>query len=139
MNISIENLTKSYGTQKAVNDISFKVNTGEILGFLGPNGAGKTTTMKMITNYIDPDNGEVKIDGQSIKEKDFKPDIGYLPEHNPLYMDMPVIDYLAFCAKLQRIGKSKLDHQIKKMVRLCGLDQEKHKKIGSYQKDTGSG
>ena len=134
MDISIENLSKSYGPQKAVDNISFKVNTGEILGFLGPNGAGKTTTMKMITNYIESDSGDVKIDGQSIHNKDFKSVIGYLPEHNPLYMDMPVIDYLAFCARLQGISKDKVDQQLRKMIRLCGIDQEKHKKIGELSK-----
>ena len=134
MDISIENLSKSYGPQKAVDNISFKVNTGEILGFLGPNGAGKTTTMKMITNYIEPDGGDIRINDQSIKQKDFKPNIGYLPEHNPLYLDMPVMDYLAFCARLQKVGESQLDQQIIKMIRLCGLDAEKHKKIGELSK-----
>ncbi len=134
MDISIENLSKSYGPQKAVDNISFKVNTGEILGFLGPNGAGKTTTMKMITNFIQPDSGDIQINDQSIKRHDFKLNIGYLPEHNPLYLDMPVIDYLAFCAKLQGLQKDELDTQIIKMVRLCGLDAEKHKKIGELSK-----
>ena len=134
MDISIENLSKSYGPQKAVDNISFKVNTGEILGFLGPNGAGKTTTMKMITNYIQPDGGDIRINDLSIKGHDFKPNIGYLPEHNPLYLDMPVIDYLAFCARLQGIKDDQLDTQIIKMIRLCGLDAEKHKKIGELSK-----
>ena len=134
MDISIENLSKSYGPQKAVDNISFKVNTGEILGFLGPNGAGKTTTMKMITNYISPDHGDIKINDHSISTHDFKTNIGYLPEHNPLYLDMPVIDYLAFCAQLQGIEKNLLDQQIRKMVKLCGLDAEKHKKIGELSK-----
>jgi ABC-2 type transport system ATP-binding protein len=134
MDISIENLSKSYGPQKAVDNISFKVNTGEILGFLGPNGAGKTTTMKMITNYIQPDGGDICINNTSIKNQDFKPNIGYLPEHNPLYLDMPVIDYLAFCAQLQGVKDHELDTQIRKMVQLCGLDAEKHKKIGELSK-----
>lgn len=134
MDISIENLSKSYGPQKAVDNISFKVNTGEILGFLGPNGAGKTTTMKMITNYIQPDGGDIRINDQSIKTKDFKPNIGYLPEHNPLYLDMPVMDYLAFCARLQRVREGQLDNQIIRMIKLCGLNAEKHKKIGELSK-----
>lgn len=134
MNIAIEDLTKSYGPQKAVDNISFQVNTGEILGFLGPNGAGKTTTMKMITQYIAPDTGSITIDGQSLADHDFKPQIGYLPEHNPLYHEMPVIDYLIFCAQLHQIPKGKAKEQVKKMVRLCGLDLEKHKKIGELSK-----
>jgi len=94
MNISIEHLSKSYGLQKAVDDISFEVRTGEILGFLGPNGAGKTTTMKMLTQYIDMDGGRILVDGRPLQELKIKNRIGYLPEHNPLYEDMPVMDYL---------------------------------------------
>lgn len=134
MEVSISRLSKSYGLQKAVDDISFKVNTGEILGFLGPNGAGKTTTMKMITGYLDLDEGDVLFNGQSIKAYDFKSKIGYLPEHNPLYQDMPVIDYLRFCAELQQVPSDRVDDQIRKMVKLCGLDVEKHKKIGELSK-----
>lgn len=134
MNISIEGLTKSYGVQKAVDNISFSVNTGEILGFLGPNGAGKTTTMKMITQYIGADHGKINIDGKSVNDFDFKPNIGYLPEHNPLYHEMPVLDYLTFCAELHGLSKSKINDQLRKMVRLCGLDLEKHKKIGELSK-----
>jgi ABC-2 type transport system ATP-binding protein len=100
MDIVIENLTKRYGVQKAVDNISLKVATGEILGFLGPNGAGKTTTMKIITSFIAADEGEVYIGGKSLKDDplEIKRHIGYLPENNPLYQDMPVIDYLEFCA-----------------------------------------
>ncbi len=85
MDIEIRHLTKSYGPQKAVDDISFAVRPGEILGFLGPNGAGKTTTMKIITNYIQPDGGEVLIGGRSVHDGSMKRYVGYLPEHNPLY------------------------------------------------------
>ncbi|NND09041.1 MAG: ATP-binding cassette domain-containing protein [Saprospiraceae bacterium] len=134
MDISINQLTKSYGFQKAVDDISFQVKTGEILGFLGPNGAGKTTTMKMITGYLDIEEGDIIIDGQSIQKRDMKENIGYLPEHNPLYHDMPVVNYLAFCAKLQKVPNHLVDSRIKKMVQLCGLDVEKHKKIGELSK-----
>jgi len=134
MNISIQNLTKSYGTQRAVDAISFEVKTGEILGFLGPNGAGKTTTMKMITQYIDPDFGDITINGDSIKNTDNKKNIGYLPEHNPLYLDMPVMDYLAFTAALQGLEKSAIPDQVRSMVIQCGLDVEKHKKIGELSK-----
>lgn len=136
MDINIENLTKTYGVQKAVDNISFKVNTGEILGFLGPNGAGKTTTMKIITNYLAANAGEVVIGGKSIKEDadEIKKHIGYLPENNPLYYDMPVIDYLAFCAEIQGIKKEKIPNRVIEMIRLTGLDREKHKKIGELSK-----
>ncbi|MCB0686336.1 MAG: ATP-binding cassette domain-containing protein [Saprospiraceae bacterium] len=134
MDIVIDKLSKSYGFQKAVDDISFKVKTGEILGFLGPNGAGKTTTMKMITGYLDIEEGDILMNGQSLKTHDMKQSIGYLPEHNPLYLDMPVVDYLHFCAALQHVAASEIDARIKKMVKLTGLDVEKHKKIGELSK-----
>ena len=134
MDIKIENLSKSYGFQKAVDNISFEVKTGEILGFLGPNGAGKTTTMKMITDYIEMDEGDVLLGGKSIKANDLKKHIGYLPEHNPLYMDMPVIDYLEFCGSLQNLPKSRLAERVREMVRTCGLDIEKHKRIRELSK-----
>ncbi len=134
MNIAINGLTKSYGPQKAVDNISFEVKTGEILGFLGPNGAGKTTTMKMITQYLEPDHGDISINGQTIKTATTKSNIGYLPEHNPLYLEMPVMDYLAFSAALQGVEKSRIDEQVKQMVVMCGLDVEKHKKISELSK-----
>lgn len=134
MEINISNLSKSYGAQRAVDDISFTVHTGEILGFLGPNGAGKTTTMKMITGYLDMDEGDILIDGQSVRTGDQKRHIGYLPEHNPLYTDMPVIDYLQFCAALQGVAHSQIDERVKEMVRVCGLDVEKHKRIRELSK-----
>jgi len=136
MDIAIENLSKSYGAQRAVDNISFHVNTGEILGFLGPNGAGKTTTMKMITGYLGIEEGDVKLGGTSVREKadTTKKHIGYLPEHNPLYLDMPVLDYLRFCAELEGVGKALIPERIVKMVRLCGLNAEKHKKIGELSK-----
>ncbi|QNL21047.1 ATP-binding cassette domain-containing protein [Hyphobacterium sp. CCMP332] len=136
MDIVIENLTKKYGAQRAVDNISFKVKTGEILGFLGPNGAGKTTTMKMITNYISVGEGEINIGGKSIKKDpdELKKHIGYLPENNPLYHEMPVIDYLEFCASLQGVEKSKIQERIREMVNKCGLNAEKHKKIGELSK-----
>lgn len=134
MDIKIENLTKSYGLQKAVNEISFEVHTGEIVGFLGPNGAGKTTTMKIITGYLDADQGEVFIGGKSVQSGDTKQHIGYLPEHNPLYLEMPVIDYLDFCASVQGMAKNLIPARIRQMVKVCGLDAEKHKKIGELSK-----
>ncbi len=136
MDIKVENITKSYGPQKAVDRISFHVKTGEILGFLGPNGAGKTTTMKMLTNYLLPEEGNIFIGGKSFLEEadELKKHIGYLPENNPLYQDMPVIDYLQFCAEIQQIPGEKIAGRIREMVRVCGLNQEKHKKIGELSK-----
>ncbi|HOU30826.1 MAG TPA: ATP-binding cassette domain-containing protein, partial [Bacteroidales bacterium] len=136
MDIVIQNITKSYGVQKAVDNISFKVNTGEIVGFLGPNGAGKTTTMKIITSYLAPDEGDVFIGGRSVRDNpvETKKYIGYLPENNPLYYDMPVIDYLEFCARIQGIEKSRVEARVAEMIRITGLNREKHKKIGELSK-----
>ncbi len=136
MDIVIERLTKKYGVQRAVDDISFKVKTGEVLGFLGPNGAGKTTTMKAITSYLVPDAGEIHVGEYSVfqKPQDVKKVIGYLPEHNPLYPEMTVIDYLKFVADLQGINKSRVRERILEMVNVCGLEGEKHKKIGELSK-----
>lgn len=134
MDIRIENLSKRFGPQTAVDQLSFVVKTGEILGFLGPNGAGKTTTMKMITGYIRPDAGDILIGGQSVATNDMRAHIGYLPEHNPLYLDMPVIDYLAYCAALQGMDKASVSGRIREMVSVCGLNVEKHKRIGELSK-----
>jgi ABC-2 type transport system ATP-binding protein len=136
MDIVIENLTKKYGNQKAVDNISLNVATGEILGFLGPNGAGKTTTMKIITNFIAPDEGKVFIGGKLLSENslDIKKHIGYLSESNPLYHDMPVIDFLEFCAKVQGIEKIRIPSRVAEMVKTTGLNREKHKKIGELSK-----
>ena len=136
MDIEIENLSKRYGPQKAVDNISFTVRTGEILGFLGPNGAGKSTTMKMITGYLAAGDGTIRIGGKTLAEAGdaVKRHIGYLPENNPLYLDMPVIDYLAFCAALQGVTESRIDERVREMVRVCGLNNEKHKKIGELSK-----
>lgn len=136
MDIVVENITKRYGAQKAVDDVSFTVKTGEILGFLGPNGAGKSTTMKAITCYLMPNEGDVKVGGESIKANPeaIKKSIGYLPESNPLYPEMPVIDYLKFIAELHGIEKEQIKDRIREMVRICGLEGEKHKKIGELSK-----
>lgn len=134
MDILIEGLTKAYGPQKAVDNISFEVRTGEIVGFLGPNGAGKTTTMKMITQFISPDSGQITIGGKSIAHHNLRGSIGYLPENNPLYEDMPVMDYLEFCGQLQGISKDMLQQRVREMVVMCGLNEEKHKKIGELSK-----
>jgi len=136
MDIVVENLTKKYGNQKAVDNISMKVATGEIVGFLGPNGAGKTTTMKIITCYIAADEGDVFIGGKSVRDNpvELKKYIGYLPENNPLYYEMPVIDYLEFCARLHGIEKSRVPNRVVDMIRITGLNSEKHKKIGELSK-----
>ncbi|MFM8347235.1 MAG: ATP-binding cassette domain-containing protein [Bacteroidota bacterium] len=136
MDIEIENLSKRYGPQRAVDNISFTVRTGEILGFLGPNGAGKSTTMKMITGYLSAGEGTIRIGGKTLAEAGdgIKRHIGYLPENNPLYLDMPVIDYLEFCASLQGVPAERTEERIREMVRICGLNNEKHKKIGELSK-----
>ncbi len=136
MNITVENLTKQYGSQKAIDAISFDVRPGEILGFLGPNGAGKTTTMKIITCFMAPSDGDVKVGNFSIhdNQEEIKKQIGYLPENNPLYYEMPVLEYLNFVAELQGVDKSKIRNRIVEMVHLTGLNEEKHKKIGELSK-----
>ncbi|MBL1215057.1 MAG: ATP-binding cassette domain-containing protein [Ignavibacteriae bacterium] len=136
MSIVVENLTKKYGTQRAVDNISFEVKTGEVLGFLGPNGAGKTTTMKIITCFMAPSDGDIKVGGLSIHEHqdEIKKKIGYLPENNPLYYDMLVLDYLEFVANLQGVPKEKIQKRIAEMVVMTGLNVEKHKKIGELSK-----
>ncbi len=136
MGITVENLTKTYGAQRAVDDISFEVKTGEILGFLGPNGAGKTTTMKIITCFMAPSAGDVKVGGVSIYEDQevIKRKIGYLPESNPLYLDMPVLEYLEFAALVQKVPKEQVNKRIAEMVHITGLNAEKHKKIGELSK-----
>ena len=136
MDIVIENLTKRYGSQKAVDNISLKVATGEIMGFLGPNGAGKTTTMKIITNFISPDEGKVFIGGKALSDNslEIKRHIGYLSENNPLYHEMPVIDFLNFCALIHGIEKHRIPDRVVEMIRITGINKEKHKKIGELSK-----
>ncbi len=134
MDIQVRNLSKQYGPQKAVDDISFEVKTGEILGFLGPNGAGKTTTMKMIAQYLAIEKGDILIGGQSIKSHSLKKQIGYLPESNPLYHEMPVMDYLEYVAALQGLDKDKTRERVVEMIKVCGLDIEKHKLISELSK-----
>jgi ABC-2 type transport system ATP-binding protein len=136
MDIVVENFTKKYGTQKAVDNISFVVKAGEVLGFLGPNGAGKTTTMKAITTFFAPTAGDIRLGNVSVKDdpEEIKKHIGYLPENNPLYTDTPVIDYLRFVAGLYQIPREKVKEKILEMVNLCGLEGEKHKKIGELSK-----
>lgn len=136
MSIVVEGLTKKYGIQKAVDDISFKINTGEVVGFLGPNGAGKSTTMKMITCYMAPTSGRIILDDldASSQADEIKKRIGYLPETNPLYTEMGIIDYLKFCGEIQGISKTDISSRIHAMIEKCGLESEKHKKIGELSK-----
>lgn len=136
MDIFVDNITKKYGTQKAIDNVSFKVKTGEILGFLGPNGAGKSTTMKAITCFLMPNQGDIKVGEYSIhtQAEDIKKIIGYLPENNPLYNEMPVIDYLEYIAGLHSIPKAVVKERLLEMVRICGLEGEKHKKISELSK-----
>ena len=136
MSIVVEGLTKKYGIQKAVDDISFKINTGEVVGFLGPNGAGKSTTMKMITCYMAPTSGRIILDDldASSQADEIKKRIGYLPETNPLYTEMGIIDYLKFCGEIQGIPKADISGRLHAMIDRCGLESEKHKKIGELSK-----
>lgn len=136
MNITIQNLTKQYGSQRAVDSLSFEVKQGEILGFLGPNGAGKSTTMKMITGYLGIGSGQIYFGEKSIDDcgDAIRKHIGYLPENNPLYLEMPVMDYLGFCASLNGVPGEKVAERVRRMVKVCGLNAEKHKKIGELSK-----
>ena len=133
MSITITNLTKTYGTQTAVNNISFAVAKGEIVGFLGPNGAGKSTTMKMITGYLDADTGSIDVAGIKVNKENIasKQKIGYLPEANPLYFEMYVREYLAFNAGIHNIANAK--DKIEEIIKTVGLSAEAHKKIGQLK------
>lgn len=134
MSVIVDRLSKIYGEQKAVDEISFKAEPGRILGFLGPNGAGKSTTMKIITCFIPASSGNVSVCGfdTNTDSMEVRRRIGYLPEHNPLYLEMYVKEYLAFVAGLHDI-KNPSD-RIKEMIALTGLEKEQHKKIGQLSK-----
>lgn len=136
MDIRTEQLTKRYGGQIAVDGISFQARPGEVLGFLGPNGAGKTTTMRMICGLAAPDGGAVLIGGRRMvaDAADLRRAIGYLPEANPLYEDMPVLDLLRFGARLQGVARGNVDRRIGQMVEACGLEAEKHKRTGELSR-----
>ncbi len=136
MSIKVSNLTKYYGESLAVDNISFEVNKGEILGFLGPNGAGKTTTMKIITTYMPPTSGDVNVDGLDIEENslEVRRKLGYLPELNPLYLDMNVKEYLDYVAALDGIPKEKIAKKRNEMINTCGLETMKNKDIGELSK-----
>lgn len=134
MSISVKHLTKYYGDQAAVDNISFEAKNGEILGFLGPNGAGKSTTMKIITGFIPATEGIVEVCGHNILEHPMKVRqlVGYLPEHNPLYLDMYVKEYLDFVGKVYKIENRKA--RIEEMIEMVGLQREQHKQIGALSK-----
>ncbi len=135
MSIVISNLTKSYGSQKAIDNISFQVNNNEIVGFLGPNGAGKSTTMKILTGYLEADSGTAIINGINVNTNSIeaKKQIGYLPESNPLYYEMYVKEYLEFIAGLHKISKG-ITSRINEVIDLTGLRPESKKKIGQLSK-----
>ena len=134
MSVSVQNLTKVYGTQRAVNEISFEAKPGQVLGFLGPNGAGKTTTMKVLTCYIPQSSGKAFVCGSDVEKEamEVRKNIGYLPENNPLYYDMYVREYLHFIAGLHRIRKPQA--RIEEMIERTGLESEQHKLIGALSK-----
>ena len=134
MSIEVKNLLKEYGEQKAVNNISFKVNKGEIVGFLGPNGAGKSTTMKIITGYLQQTGGEAFVCGLNVADNplEAKKKIGYLPELNALYYDMYVREYLAFIAEVHKVVNQK--EKVESVIELTGLKIESRKKIGQLSK-----
>jgi ABC-2 type transport system ATP-binding protein len=134
LSISVTNLSKNFGAQKAVNDISFKIGKNEIVGFLGPNGAGKSTTMKMITGYLKPDKGSIEVCGISVQNQPTatQKKIGYLPESNALYTDMYVKEYLSFVGSIYKMDN--LQSSVNDVVALVGLTNEAHKKIGQLSK-----
>ena len=132
MSIEVNQISKSYGAQKALDQVSFSIKKGEIVGFLGPNGAGKSTLMKILTTYISADNGIAKVNGFDVdtEEKSVQMSVGYLPEHNPLYLDLYVREYLEFNAPIYKISKSRIEE----VIELTGLTSESHKKIGQLSK-----
>ncbi len=134
VSIIVNNITKNYGAQKALDSVSFEIGTGEIVGLLGPNGAGKSTMMKIITCFIPPTSGTVSVCGFDISEQsiDVRRNVGYLPEHNPLYLDMYVKEYLRFVASLHKV--SGIKKRVSEMIDMVGLGLEQHKKIGALSK-----
>jgi ABC-2 type transport system ATP-binding protein len=136
MSISVKNITKLYGSQKALDNVSFEISNGEIFGFLGPNGAGKSTMMKIITGFIPPTSGEVLVNGLDIVEKgiEVRKQIGYVPENNPLYLDMYVKEYLTFVAKLYKIRQKEAKQKVEEIINRTGLTLEQKKKIGALSK-----
>ncbi|QSE97078.1 gliding motility-associated ABC transporter ATP-binding subunit GldA [Fulvivirga lutea] len=136
MSIRVNQLTKYFGEQKALDQISFSAGKGEIVGFLGPNGAGKSTTMKITTGYLPPDSGTVEVCGIDVEQNPLtvKKKVGYLPEHNPLYLDMYVREYLEFIGKVHKVSGNTLKGRINEVVEMCGLTREQNKLIGALSK-----
>lgn len=132
MSIEVENITKIYGSQKALDNVSFKVRKPEIVGFLGPNGAGKSTMMKILTTYLEASEGDAKVNGHDVNghKIEVQKSVGYLPEHNPLYPDMYVKEYLAFNAMVYGVSKDRIDE----VIEMTGLTPEAHKKIEQLSK-----
>ena len=132
MSIEVQHISKNYGTQKALSDLSFRIEKGEIVGFLGPNGAGKSTLMKILTTYLAADQGTAWVNGFDVatQQLQVQQSIGYLPEHNPLYLDLYVREYLAYQADVYKVDKSR----IASVIELTGLQKEAHKKIGQLSK-----
>ncbi len=132
MSIEVQNISKSYGAQKALDKVSFSVKKGEIVGFLGPNGAGKSTLMKILTTYLNADEGVATVNGNDVKDAQLQvqQSVGYLPEHNPLYLDLYVREYLAFNADVYKVAPSRIEE----VIQLTGLSPESHKKIGQLSK-----
>ena len=135
MSISVKNIVKTYGTQHAVDGISFEIPSGEIVGFIGPNGAGKSTTMKIITGFLSDFEGEVLVNGIDVRQNpiEVKKIIGYLPEHNPLYLEMYVKEYLMFVAKIYGLNKN-TEGTVNDIIKRVGLEKEVHKKISMLSK-----
>ncbi|HEY1062052.1 MAG TPA: ATP-binding cassette domain-containing protein [Daejeonella sp.] len=134
MSIAVENLSKTYGAQKAIDGISFRASPGNVLGFLGPNGAGKSTTMKILTCFIPQSSGTASVCGMDVNthSMEVRRNIGYLPEHNPLYLEMYVREALAFIGSVYKLENSK--RRIEEVIELCGLGEEQNKKIGTLSK-----
>jgi ABC-2 type transport system ATP-binding protein len=132
VSIEVQNISKSYGAQKALDHVSFSIKKGEIVGFLGPNGAGKSTLMKILTTFIHADEGTATVNGNDVNDSQLKVQlsVGYLPEHNPLYLDLYVREYLEFNADVYKVAKSRIEE----VIQLTGLSPESHKKIGQLSK-----
>jgi len=136
MSLEVNQLSKIYGNQKALDNISFFAEKGQVLGFLGPNGAGKSTTMKIATGFLLADKGDVSVNGISVRQhpKEVSKLVGYLPEHNPLYLEMYIKEFLEFIGGLYGMGTRQTKSRIADLIALCGLEVEAHKKIGQLSK-----
>jgi ABC-2 type transport system ATP-binding protein len=136
MAVRVSNLSKTFGAQVAVDNVSFELRNGEIVGFLGPNGAGKSTTMKMLTGYLKPTSGSIEVEDNPVTERAMqaRAAIGYLPEHNPLYTDMYVREFLLLVGDLYGMERKLRNERVEEMISLCGLTKERRKKIGQLSK-----